>query len=310
METPEVFLEPFLGAVADIRPNTQVILEKLQATMAATVLMKRTTIIDLKKGTVVSLIDPAGKNINSYSIRTPKGLAKAQGTSFAITVGDPDMSVTATADTVTSSPPPARPIRSAPAMSPSPRWAASRSRRFRSPRPSPPIPRSPTVVQTAMNTVSNIVQNNIGTIASNSATNLISQVVGVASAALPAQAASFETQAVTAVSAPTSSTGGNAAAAVGAVTAAIITSAPTQSSAVAVAGKQRRPGVHLGHRRFGRPGRSRPGRADGFGGGPGQYPARHAPGGAQQRFCGHRGRRGRRRHGRRARPGGRHRRAA
>ncbi len=237
----EVFVEPFVGAVADIRPNTQVVLEKLQVTMAGTVLMKRTSILNLKKGTIVSLIDPAGHNINDYAVRTPKGLAQAHGTSFAITVGDDSMSVTATADSVTFVTPTGT------------SYSVSAGNVTITPpggEPQPPVTLSQAVaanpafggvVQTAMNTVSNIVQNNIGTMPSTSAANLISQVVGVASAALPAQAANFTTQAITAVSAPTSSTGGNAAAAVGAVTAAIVTSAPTQSSAIAVAASNAAP---------------------------------------------------------------------
>ena len=62
--------------------------------------MKREIIFDLKAGSLVSMIDPAKHNINRYAVRTPKGLAKAQGTSFTTSVTGEDMTVATTADSV------------------------------------------------------------------------------------------------------------------------------------------------------------------------------------------------------------------
>jgi hypothetical protein len=239
----QVYLQTFVGAVANIQPNSDVVVERIDSLTAGTTVYGRTSVLNLKKGTLVSMIDPAKRNINHYSIRTPKGLAQAKGTSFAVTVGDTDMSVAATADTVTFTTPTGA------------TYAVTAGNVTITPpggEPQPPIPLAQAVaanpafsgvVQTALNTVSNIVQNNIGSLPANSAANLLSQVVGVASAAVPAQAAAFTSQAVTAATSPNSSTASNAAAAVGALTAAAVTAAPGQSSQVAVAASQAAPNM-------------------------------------------------------------------
>ncbi len=242
----QVYLQPFPGAVTTIQPGSRILIEKLEVTTAGDVTMNRDFIVDLKKGTVLSMIDPAKHNINRYAIRTPKGLARAQGTSFTVNVGDDNMSVTATADTVSFTTP-AGAVYS----------VAAGNVTITPPggEPQPPIPLSQAVaanpafsavVQTAMTTVSNIVQNNIGNISSGSSANLMSQVVAVASAAVPAQATNFASQAITAVTATTSSTAGNASAAASAVTAAASIAAPTQVAQIAVAASQAAPASMAG----------------------------------------------------------------
>src|SRR5262249_41930380 len=156
-----------------------------EAATAGEVVMSRSAILDLKKGTVVSLIDPAKRNVNHYAIRTPKGLAQAHGTSFAVSVGDSDMSVAAPADTGTFTTPTGA------------TYAISAGNVTIPPaggQPQPPIalsqavaanPSFANVVQTALTTVTTAVQNNLtGNMPANSAANLLAQVVGVASAAV------------------------------------------------------------------------------------------------------------------------------
>ncbi len=46
----------------------------------------RTAVIDLKNGTSVSVLDPSKRAINNYSVRTPKGVAAARGTTYTTTV--------------------------------------------------------------------------------------------------------------------------------------------------------------------------------------------------------------------------------
>lgn len=46
----------------------------------------RTAVMDLKQGTVVSVLDPSKRSINNYAVRTPKGVAAARGTTYSTTV--------------------------------------------------------------------------------------------------------------------------------------------------------------------------------------------------------------------------------
>jgi hypothetical protein len=46
----------------------------------------RTAVIELKQGTTVSVLDPSKRAINNFSVRTPKGVAVAQGTTYTCTV--------------------------------------------------------------------------------------------------------------------------------------------------------------------------------------------------------------------------------
>jgi hypothetical protein len=239
----KVYLQAYTGAIAVLQPDSRALVERLETVTANGEIIHRRAIFDCQRGTVVSMIDPALHNLDTYAIRTPRGLATAHGTSFAVTVNDTDSSVAATADSVvftgtdgttytiqagnvTFTPAGGQaqaPVPLSQAVAANPAFAG--------------------VVQAAVATVSTIVQDNIGNLAAGPATNLLSQVVGVASAAIPAQAASFVGQAVTAVSTSGASTGGSAAAAAAAVTAAAAAAAPAQSSQVAVAASQAAPAL-------------------------------------------------------------------
>jgi len=82
----EVDVQAFNGAVATIKAGSTVNLEKLSVTTADGVVTKQTALLSLKVGVILSEIDPANHNINDYSIRTPKGVAAARGTSYGVQV--------------------------------------------------------------------------------------------------------------------------------------------------------------------------------------------------------------------------------
>src|SRR5690606_25640113 len=92
--------QPFDGTIATLRPNSSVIIEKLSLTTDEGAVKKQTALLDLKAGTVVSTIDPAKRAINDYGVRTPRGIASAKGTSFAVSIENDGFTVAATADTV------------------------------------------------------------------------------------------------------------------------------------------------------------------------------------------------------------------
>jgi FecR protein len=231
----EVYLQAYEGAVADIKPNSRVVIEKLATALAGGVIQKQTALLDLRRGTIVSVIDPdpAKRLLHNFGVRTPKGIATAHGTSFSVSVSEDNFSVAATADTVSFVEP-----------SGTSYMITAGNITITPPggQPQPPVPLATAVaadpaiagvVRTAVNTVSSVVQNNIGSLPSASAINLISQVVGVASAAMPSQAASFTTEVVNAVNFPGASTAGSAGTATASVTSASVAAAPAQASQVA-----------------------------------------------------------------------------
>jgi hypothetical protein len=238
----ELYLETFKGALATLRPMSTMEIEKLTVTKAQSVVKKQSSILKLKSGTVISTIDPATKEINDYGVRTPKGLAHASGTSFSVTVEDDGFSVTTTADSV---------LFTTPAGLTYTIKAGNVTIAAAGGLPQPPIslsqalannPAFASVIQTAVTTVATIVQNNLGGLSADSATNLITKVINTAASAIPGQAAAFTAQAVNAVSAPSSSTASGISAAVAAVTLAATSAAPTEAAQIATAATQAAPG--------------------------------------------------------------------
>jgi hypothetical protein len=171
------------------------------------VVRKQTALLDLQSGVVVSVIDPAKRGIDDYAIDTPKGIVRAHGTSFAVSVDASNVSIIATADTVIFTSPagtlyeveqgnvvviPAggtaqAPVPLAQAAAADPALAA--------------------LLQTAVATMVDVVQNSIGGLPPDSADSLLAQVVAIASAALPGDASTFATEANNAINA--SQGGGN-----------------------------------------------------------------------------------------------------
>ncbi len=230
----ELHLQPFEGTIATLRPNTTVHIEKLSITRDGNVVTKQTGLLGLKAGTVISTIDPAKIEINDYGVRTPKGIASAKGTSFAVSIEDDEgFTVATTADTVTFTTPEGTSFAIA---------AGNVSITPAGGTPQPPVPLATAiatnsslvdVIRTALNTVTSVVQNNVGALPPNSASDLITKVASTASAALPAEATAIASQVVTAVTWPSSATSTIAPAAAAAVTGAITAAAPNQAAAIA-----------------------------------------------------------------------------
>jgi len=205
----EVYLKPFNGAVADIKPNSRVQVVTLEIGIDRNgAVVKQTSLLDLQAGVIVSVIDPAKRAIDDYSIDTPRGIVRAHGTSFAVSVDSGNVSIIATADTVIFTSPsgttyeinqgnvvviPAggqaqAPVPLAGAVAANPGLAA--------------------LLETAVATMIDVVQGNIGGLPPGSADSLLSQVVAIASAALPDQASTFAAEANDAINAAAAGSGG------------------------------------------------------------------------------------------------------
>ena len=242
-EGAELYLQPFPGAVATLRPHTIVLLEKLAVTVEDGVVTKQTALLNLTAGTVVSTIDPAKREINDYGVRSPSGIASAQGTSFTVSIDANGSSVATTADSV---------IFTLPSGATYTIKAGSISQTDAAGSLQPPIPINQALaanpalaglIQTAVTTVANVVQNNLGGLSSDSAANLLTKVLTVATTALPGQATAFTNQAITAVNAPGSATSANPGVAAAAVTTALITAAPEQAVQIAAAAASSAPNL-------------------------------------------------------------------
>lgn len=82
----QVLLEAVPGAVATIEAGTTVLVEKLSITKQGEKVTAQEALLDLKKGNIISTIDPSKKAINRYGVRTPKGVAAARGTVYGTSV--------------------------------------------------------------------------------------------------------------------------------------------------------------------------------------------------------------------------------
>jgi hypothetical protein len=203
----EVYLQPFNGAVADIKPNSEVEITRLEvAANPDGVVTKQTALLDLRSGTVVSVIDPAKRAIDDYAIGTPKGMVHAHGTSFAVSIDSRNVSIVETADSVT-------------LVSPSGvTYSISQGYAVVVPadgQPQPPVPLAQAVasypalagiLNSAVATMLDVVRNNIGGLPAGAADALLEQVIAVASAALPAEAATFARDAARAIDESASTT--------------------------------------------------------------------------------------------------------
>jgi hypothetical protein len=82
----EVSIRPIGGVVSTIKANTTVQIEKLSVTTDNGAVSNQTAMISLLSGNLVSTLDPSKKHINNYGVRTPKGVAAARGTIYAVGV--------------------------------------------------------------------------------------------------------------------------------------------------------------------------------------------------------------------------------
>jgi len=74
----EVYVEAATGVVAVIKPNADVTVASLGSAENRT--------LDLRQGSVVTLVDPKRYKANSYGVKTPRGVAAARGTVYVTTV--------------------------------------------------------------------------------------------------------------------------------------------------------------------------------------------------------------------------------
>jgi hypothetical protein len=82
----EVSIRPIGGVVSTVKANTTVQIEKLSVTTDNGTISNQTALISLLSGNLVSTLDPSKKHINNYGVRTPKGVAAARGTIYAVGV--------------------------------------------------------------------------------------------------------------------------------------------------------------------------------------------------------------------------------
>lgn len=82
----QVQLETLPGVVSTIEAESAVVVEKLSVTKEGNTVTAQEAMLDLKKGNLISTLDPTKKAINNYGVRTPRGVAAARGTVYGITV--------------------------------------------------------------------------------------------------------------------------------------------------------------------------------------------------------------------------------
>ena len=76
----------FDGTVAIVQPDTTVSIKTHSVESAGGAVQKENTLLDLRSGGVIASLDPAKKNVTNFRVRTPKGVAAARGTVFAVRV--------------------------------------------------------------------------------------------------------------------------------------------------------------------------------------------------------------------------------
>lgn len=81
----EVSFRTFDGTVTTVQSDSEVLLSAAGVTGSGAT-AKETTTIELRRGGIVASLDPAKKAVNDYSVRTPRGVAYARGTLFAVRV--------------------------------------------------------------------------------------------------------------------------------------------------------------------------------------------------------------------------------
>jgi hypothetical protein len=92
----EVYLQMHGTTVATVKANTKVVVDELSVTTTGGKVTKENTAITLRSGNLVSALDPNKKAVNSYQVRTPKGVAAARGTTFTVSYNGVDYTIVTT----------------------------------------------------------------------------------------------------------------------------------------------------------------------------------------------------------------------
>jgi hypothetical protein len=79
----KLFMKTFEGTITTAQGGSVFMVEAVEVTAAG----KEKTLVDLKSGDLVAVLDPNKRDVNDYGVRTPKGVAAARGTNFTVTVG-------------------------------------------------------------------------------------------------------------------------------------------------------------------------------------------------------------------------------
>lgn len=225
----ELSVEAMPGVIATIKAASTVVVEKLSSVKNGDTITEQTATLNLKQGNIVSTLDPAKKAINRYGVRTPKGVAAARGTVYAVKVDVTGSSIATLSGTVTIDLGGGN-VLTIPVGTASANGEASQAI-------ADAIKANPALANDIAEAVTIVAANvasgssAVGT--AESATAVLASVVNAASAALPNQAATFTQQAVQAIASPTSAvstSGSGASAAIAAVTEAAVQGA-VQSTA-------------------------------------------------------------------------------
>lgn len=97
-DASQVTLQAHEGIVAIANSKTTIAIEELSVSANGT----RNATIALKSGNLASSLDPTKKSVNNYSVRTPKGVAAARGTTYSVEFNGTTFSVTVVAGVVQS----------------------------------------------------------------------------------------------------------------------------------------------------------------------------------------------------------------
>ncbi|MEI6862625.1 MAG: FecR domain-containing protein, partial [Verrucomicrobiota bacterium] len=248
----EVHIAPFSGSVATINQNSSVSLDTLSLqTDNGGRITKQTAKLNLKSGNLVSTIDPSKKDINDYGVGTPKGVAAARGTQFTTVVTAGDVTISANADTVQFTQANGSVV------------SISKGEVLITPAPIGGVAQPATKVTLASLANSNsaeavaakaaiaagvtamatVLQNNLGNLSAQSATDLAAKVVAVGVIADPTNAGRTAATIVNAMTTTTAeaATGGgsqapnNSAEAVNAIIKAAVEAAPSQAASISTA---------------------------------------------------------------------------
>lgn len=80
----EAYLVSHGDSTSVISSNSVVEIAELSTTSAGGKVTEQKATLDLKSGNLVAKLNPAKKSVNQYSVRTPKGVAAARGTTFTV----------------------------------------------------------------------------------------------------------------------------------------------------------------------------------------------------------------------------------
>jgi hypothetical protein len=226
----EVFVQPFAGTVAVVKENSTVVVEKISLTVEDGAVKKQSGLLNLKAGNLISIIDPAKRAINDYSVRTPQGVAAARGTEIGLSVNGTAVTVISTSSTVS--------FTTADGVS----YSVSAGMVSITPPGGAPVslasiaatnPGVATLIGQSVTAFCDALRTNLCGLSSESATTMAAQIAGIVAKAMPGQAANFTAELVAAMKACPAYSSADLANAVASVVAAAAAAAPQYAAQIA-----------------------------------------------------------------------------